>query len=215
MSKNTFDVRNTIKQHLIVGVFSLGLVVFLNKISGVDWSTAFGRVSFLLIFLTLIIGPIMRLKKPGRASTPLKTPWSWRGELGIWFTITALLHFFFAMSGFINWNFMKSLGGGIGGGGLGLANLLGYVALFWSLLLALTSFNKVIKFLGVDSWKWLQSHAYVIFYLVAGHLLYFQFFSTYGEGPDLFGYAAVVMIVTVVVLQMAGFLKAVNEHRKS
>jgi len=214
MFKNPFDVRNTLKQHLIVGASSLGLAFLLNSFLGIRWSTSFARTSFLLLFLTLIIGPIMRLRKPEEASSPLKTPWSWRGELGIWFTITGLFHFFFAMNGFINWSLMKSLGGGIGGGGLGLANLLGYIALFWALLLTATSFNKVIKFLGVDSWKWLQSHAYVIFYLVAGHLIYFQFFSTYGGGPDWFGYTSIAMIITVVILQTAGFVNAIQEHRR-
>lgn len=215
MRDKLLDLKNSLKQHFVVGTFSLGLVFLFSYFLGIDLSTSFARVSFFLLFLTLFIGPVMRLKKPKKHSHPWEYPWRWRGELGIWFTLTALLHFCFVMNkGFIDWSLTKALGGGIGGGGFGLANLLGLVALFWALVLAATSFNRVIKFLGVESWKWLQSFAYVIFYLVAGHLVYFQFFSTHGGGPDWFGYTAVGMVILVVVLQMAGFVKAVRESRK-
>jgi len=154
----------------------------------------------------------MKLRKPKVASTPLKIPWSWRGELGIWFTIASLVHFYFAMSGRPQWNLMKALGGGVGGGGYGLANLLGLIALVWAIILTITSFRKVIEFLGVESWKWLHTFTYVIFYLVTAHLIYFQFFSTYGGGPDWFGYSSLVMSVVIILLQFCAFTKAVAQR---
>ncbi len=201
------DAKNTFLQHLLVGFFTLLLALGFNQILGIRWSTSFARISFVLLFLTLVIGPLTKLKNPGQVSSPLKLPWSWRSELGIWFTVSALTHVYFAMGGRPGWNLSKALGGGIGGGGYGLANLLGFVALFWSLVLAATSFGKVIKFLGIKSWKWLHSFTYVVFYLVTLHLAYFQFFSSYGGGPDWFGYSAVTMALVVVFLQLAAFVK--------
>ncbi len=204
------DAKNTPTQHLIVGLFSLLLVAILKFLLGVPWSTSFGRASFFLLFLILLIGPVMRLKKPTVSSSPLTTPWSWRGELGIWFTLTALTHFIIIVVARSFASLIK-----IGGGGFGLANLLGLIALFWALLLTATSFGKVILFLGVLSWKWLHGLTYVIFYLVSGHFIYFQFFSTYGEvGPDWFGYIALTLTITIIVLQLIAFLIAVAKHRK-
>ncbi|MFB6216709.1 MAG: hypothetical protein ABEJ72_07055 [Candidatus Aenigmatarchaeota archaeon] len=213
MERTPSDVKNTLKQHALVGIFSLLVAYIFVRFFDVGWSTSFARVSYILLFLTLTIGPVMRLKRPKKHSHPLEDPWRWRGELGIWFTITALLHFYFAMSGWLDWSLMKALGGGIGGGGLGLANLLGLIALAWALVLTATSFNFVIKYLGIESWKWLQRFAYVVFYLVFGHLMYFQFFTTHGGGPDWFGYLSIVMFITVIVLQISGFVKAVVHHR--
>jgi len=208
------DAKNTFRQHAIVGFFSLGLAFAFNRFLDTPWSTTFGRVSIILLFLILIIGPVMRLKKPAKASTPLRTPWSWRSELGVWFTLTALIHFYFVMGGRPNWSLMEALGGFIGGSGYGFANTLGLIALFWAVVLAATSFGKIIMFIGVESWKWLHTMTYVTFYLVSGHMLYFQFFSTYGSGPDWFGYAAAAMALLVVALQLSAFAKTVIKNRK-
>jgi methionine sulfoxide reductase heme-binding subunit len=204
------DIKNTPIQHTIVGIFSLVLVFILKLLLEVPWSTSFGRVSFILLFLILIIGPIMRIKKPAESSSPLATPWSWRGELGIWFTLMALAHFIIIIIDRPLSDLIK-----IGGSGFGLANLLGLVALFWALILMITSFGKIISFLNISSWKWLHSMTYVIFYLVSGHFIYFQFFSTYGEiGPDWFGYIAVTMAIIVMILQLVGFTVAVKKQKE-
>lgn len=204
------DARNTLVQHTIVGVFSLALVSIFVFLLDVAWSTSFARVSFILLFLTLIIGPVMRLREPTQCSTPLATPWSWRGELGIWFTLTALTHFIIVLSGRSFSELIK-----IGGSGYGLTNFIGLIALIWAIILACTSFGKVIAFLGVESWKWIQSFTYVIFYLVSAHFIYFQFFSDYGKiGPDWFGYIAVVMALIIILLQLTAFIITITKHRK-
>jgi methionine sulfoxide reductase heme-binding subunit len=204
------DARNTLRQHLIVGIFSLGLASIFKFLLNTSWAVSFARVSFILLFLILIIGPVMRLKKPAQSSSPLFAPWSWRGELGIWFTLTALTHFIIVILARPFSSLIK-----IGGEGYGLANLLGLIALFWALLLTATSFGKVIAFLGIDLWKWLHSLTHAIFYLVSGHFIYFQFFSTYGGGgPDWFGYLAVIMVIIIIVLQLVTFLLMITKHRK-
>ncbi len=208
------DAKNTFLQHLLVAILSLGLA-FVFQTQGIGWSTAFARTSFVLLFLTLFIGPFVKLKEPKTVSNPLKSPWYWRSELGIWFTITGLIHFYFVMGGRPKWSIVKVLGGFTGGGGYGLANLLGLIALVLSLILAATSFGKVIRYLGVETWKWLHSFTYVVFYLVATHFIYFQFFSTYGGGPDWFGYLGIVMTILIILLQFSAFVKAVRERQKA
>ncbi|OIO46841.1 MAG: hypothetical protein AUJ28_01720 [Parcubacteria group bacterium CG1_02_37_51] len=204
------DIKNTPTQHMIVGIFSLALIFISTLLLNTPWSTSLGRVAYILLFLILIIGPTMRLKKPAKSLSPLITQWSWRGELGIWFTIMALAHFIFVL---INTPFPNLIS--IGGGGFGLTNLLGLIALFWAVVLTVTSFGKIISFLGVSSWKWLHSLTYVIFYLVSAHFIYFQFFSTYGEvGPDWFGYTAVMLSFVVIILQLIAFAVAVKKHRE-
>ena len=204
------DTRNTLTQHAIVGVFSLALVSIFKFLLDIAWSTSFARVSFILLFLVLIIGPIMRLRKPTQSSSPFDSPWSWRGELGIWFALTALTHFIIVLLGSSFSDLIK-----IGGSGYALSNLIGLIALIWAIVLIVTSFNKVITFLGVESWKWINSFTYVIFYLVSAHFIYFQFFSTYGEvGPDWFGYLAVVLAIIVVILQLTAFGMAIAKRGK-
>tara|TARA_Y100000310_G_scaffold155538_1_gene155020 strand:- start:8294 stop:8932 length:639 start_codon:yes stop_codon:yes gene_type:complete len=204
------DAKNTLSKHLIVGIFSLALVFILRFLLNISWSVSFARVSFILLFLVLIIGPIMRMKKSVKNLLPDFTPLSWRGEIGIWFFITGLTHFIFVL---LRRPFSELIK--IGGGGDGLTNLLGFIALFLALLLAATSFGKVITFLGVDLWKKLHTLTYVVFYLVAAHFIYFQFFSTYGEvGPDWFGYLAVAMTVIIIIMQVIAFICMIMKNRR-
>lgn len=203
------DAKNTLRQHLIVGIFSLGLISIFRFLLNLSWSVSFARVSFILLFLVLIIGPIMRMKESVKNLLPSFVPISWRGELGIWFFITGLTHFIFVL---MRGSFLELIK--IGGEGYGLANLLGLIALFLALLLAFTSFGKIIEFLGIDLWKKLHTLTYVVFYLVTGHFIYFQFFSTYGGiGPDWFGYLAVAMAIIVIIMQLIAFICMIKKHR--
>lgn len=204
------DAKNHPIQHSVILIISLSLVSVFHFLLKTSWSVSFGRASFILLFLVLIIGPAMRLKKPATTSSPFNTPWSWRGELGIWFALMALTHFIITLSDSSFFDLIK-----IGGGGYGLANLLGLIALFWALLLAATSFRKVIVFIGIKSWRWLHSLSYVIFYSVSAHFIYFQFFSTYGGiGPDWFGYTAVIMAITIITLQLLALIATTKKYRE-
>jgi len=209
--KKVVDTQNTLAQHLIVGTSSIALALAFKYLMDLSWSVSFARVSFILLFLTLLVSPLMRIKKPSKASNPLKSPWFWRGELGIWFVVTGVIHFFFAMSGHIAWDLSVAFGPG----GYGLANLMGVVALAWGIMLACTSCRKAICSIGIKSWKWLHSFTYVVFYLISFHVVYFQFLSEYRLKnlgmPDWFGYAAIAMVILLVVLQFIAFIKAVVE----
>jgi DMSO/TMAO reductase YedYZ heme-binding membrane subunit len=204
------DARNTFVQHFIVGIFSIALILILRFVLGTTLSQAFSRTSIILLFLVMIIGPIVKLMKAPTCSTVLLMPGCWRGELGIWFAISGLAHFIIVLSARSFSDLIK-----IGGSGFALTNLIGLIALIWAILLTITSFGKIIRFLGVDSWKWLNSFTYVIFYLLMAHLIYFQFFSTYGEiGPDWFGYLAVGMAIIVLILQTTAFSKILYNSKK-
>lgn len=204
------DGYNTIKQHSIVGTLSLALVLLFFM--GLDTSlpASFARVSFFLLFITMSIGPIMKMKSSSTSVSPLLHPWVWRGELGIWFTLMGLMHFILLAVERPITSFVE-----MGGGGYGLANLLGLVALFWALILSATSSSKAIRSLGISSWKWVQNFAYLIFYLIAGHYMYFQFFSTYGDnpGPDWFGYVATGMTILVILLEMIAFVVVTKKEK--
>lgn len=205
------DAKNSPIQHMIVAVLSLVTVALFRFVLDMAWPASFARVAFILLFFILIIGPLMKLTAPLKKILPSTSVWSWRGELGIWFTITALVHFILLWLARPLTEMIK-----IGGSGYGLANLLGLVALLWALVLTITSFNKVILFLGLGAWKWLHSFTYVVFYLSAAHISYFQFFSTYGgpAGPDWFGYSVVTMAAIVIALQLVAFSFEVSAHRK-
>ncbi len=204
------DVKNSPKQHLIVGIFSIILVIILHYLLDLEWAKAFARTSFFLLFLIMIIGPLTRIKTPTKSAEPLVSPWRWRGELGIWFFLTALMHFILLLTDRSLSTMIK-----IGGSGYSLTNLLGLIALIMAILLAITSIGKVISWLGVRSWKRLHSLTYVVFYLVAAHYIYFQFFSTYGKvGPDWFGWIATILTIIAIILQIIAFIKTVLKQKK-
>ena len=204
------DAKNHPIQHLVIAIISLTLVSVFHFLLKIPWSTSLGRASYILLFLILTIGPFMKLKKPTGTLSPFMTPWSWRGELGIWFTLTALTHFIVLLFKRSFFDLIK-----IGGAGYGLANFIGLIALFIALLLAATSFRKIIVFIGIESWKWLHSLTYVIFYLVSAHFIYFQYFSTYGEvGPDWFGYTAAIMAIIIIILQLFAFIATTKKYRQ-
>jgi sulfoxide reductase heme-binding subunit YedZ len=204
------DGYNTFKQHAIVGTVSSALVAILYLLLDVALPAAFARVSFVLLFITMMIGPIVKLKQQGPVKSALMLPSTWRGELGIWFTFFAVMHVVILTFDRPILSFIE-----MGGGGYGLANLLGLVALLWALILSATSCSKAIRYLGVPSWKWIQSFAYLIFYLVSGHYIYFQFFSTYGDnpGPDWFGFVALGMTLVVILLEGVAFVSTVKKTK--
>ena len=204
------DVKNSPSKHFIVSIFSLALVFILHFLLDIEWTVAFARMAFILLFLILIIGPLVRIKVLTKKMNPLMEPWSWRGELGLWFTIMALAHFIILLIERPLTELIK-----LGGSGYSLTNFIGLIALIISIILAFTSFGKVIKFLGVRSWKVIHNMTHVVFYLVVSHLIYFQFFSTHGEiGPDWFGYTALVMAIIIIIIQLIAFTVAVIKYRK-
>lgn len=200
------DFRNTFSYHLIVALISLILVLILFSFE-ITLARATAAVAFFLLFLTLIIGPVMRIWRPNLKALPLDLPWSWRGELGIWFTIVSLIHITIVFSG-KQWDVVGYMVG------MRLADLVALVAIFLAVVLAITSFGKVIKFLGIASWKWLHSFSYVIFYLISAHVINHAFLRA-GRPADWLHWSYLVMILIVIALQIGAFVKTVVNYRKT
>jgi methionine sulfoxide reductase heme-binding subunit len=157
------DIQNKLSYHFIVASFSV-LLTFFMFLSGISLGRSIAATAFILLFLVLAIGPVMKIWKPTMQALPWNFPWSWRGELGIWFFIFSILHVLFVfyqkqwdISGYI--------------ANMRLSDLIGFIALFLALILTITSFNRIIMFMGISSWKWLQTFAYVVFYLTGCHII--------------------------------------------
>ena len=187
-------------RHLFAGLVAV-LFVYLFWLSRPELSfnvrlwRALGDTAFSFLFITLIIGPLAKLWKPTLRLV------SWRREAGIWFALLALSHF------------VRVSGYALSEPGIELPRLLGLIALFWALVLAATSSDWAVNFLGVSSWKWLHTSAYTIFYLVAAHTAYFLFWR-YSE-TNWFQDPFLGMILAVPILQASAFIKEVIRQKIS
>jgi sulfoxide reductase heme-binding subunit YedZ len=59
------------------------------------WNRAFGDMSFLLLAITMALGPLARLW------TPVGRLQSWRRETGIWTVVLALAHTYIVLDGWV------------------------------------------------------------------------------------------------------------------
>ncbi|OJI09482.1 MAG: hypothetical protein COV08_00895 [Candidatus Vogelbacteria bacterium CG10_big_fil_rev_8_21_14_0_10_49_38] len=155
---------------------------------------ALGDAGFVFLFVTLSLGPLSRL------GTPALRLLTWRRETGIWFALLVLTHSL-RVSGFA-----------LSEPGLALPNLLGLGALTWALILMATSSDRAVDYLGISSWKWLHQGAYVIFYLASLHGGY-HLFLRYPNTPNWFRWPFAVMVIGILVLQTAAFIKTVRQQR--
>lgn len=200
------DFRNTFSYHSAVALISV-LLTLLLYFTGTGFGRAVAGIAFFLLFLTLIVGPVMRLWKPAVEALPWNLPWSWRSELGIWFTIFSVAHMLLVFDSRY-WDVTGYLAG------MRLSDLVAFVAIFWALVLTASSFSRIIKFLGLSAWRWLHSFAYVIFYLVGAHVINHAFLRA--ERPlDWLHWAYLLMIIVVILLQSAAFVETVMNYRRT
>ncbi|MFP5224959.1 MAG: ferric reductase-like transmembrane domain-containing protein [Actinomycetota bacterium] len=205
---------------LLVGIFWLSRPQWAPEMR--IWK-AFGDSAFLLLALSLVIGPMSRFSR-GWARLL-----SWRREAGVWFALMALVHMFLILNGWARWSVAKLFGyefvPQLGREarlepGFGLANLIGMFAIFWALILLATSSDRAVRFLGPPAWRWLHNGAYVIFYLGLAHAAYFLFihftlsFHKSPPPPDWFRIPFVLIGTIVLGLQAAAFAKTVGVHRR-
>ena len=185
---------------------------------------AVGDVSLVLLLATVAIGPLGRFVPRVARALP------WRRELGIWFAVFASLHTFLILNGWARWSVQRFFGyelvpqlGRVARlePGFGLANLLGLVALGWTLALAATSSDLAMRKLGPSAWKWLHNATYVVFWTVLVHVSYFLFlhftasFHKQVPPPDWFRYPFLVAALSVVGLQVAAFVRTVRSRSRS
>lgn len=225
--------RELLLRHLAVAGLSALAVYAGWRIHG-EWDPemrlwkSFGVSAALLIWFVALIGPAAKLWRPFMRLI------RWRREFGIWFTLVTVVHFYLVWDGWARWDVRELLGFEYVEEldaylrfepGFGLANLMGLLAMLFALVLAATSFDRAVSFLGVSSWKWLHSFTYVIFYIVALHSLYFAFIhftpsphrillglaTDYPENILRFAYLA--MLLSVFSAQVAAFVKTVRRRR--
>jgi sulfoxide reductase heme-binding subunit YedZ len=219
---------NTFSRHLIVGTIAVFLT-FVFWLAHFEWEDdmrlwrSLGDSGYSLLFMTLIIGPLAKLWP--RCNFLI----IWRREIGIWFAVMAVTHGILIADGWANWDVAKFFGyefipqlGRIARlePGFGLANTMGFVAFLWIVILALTSSDRAMRWLGASSWKWMHTGSNIVFYLVAIHTSYFLFIH-YTESfhrsippQSTFVIPFVVMSIVVLVLQISSYIKVVKSKNK-
>ncbi len=162
-------LRKEYVRHIVLALFT-GILFYLFYISRTHLANvhrfwrATGDVGFVLLFLALVIGPLSRLWSPAKKIIP------WRRQLGIWFALTVIVHTVSIFDGWIQWSWLKFFGfeyiPQLGQlvrlePGFGLANLIGLIALFFAICIALASTNRALRYLGPKAWKWLQNWFFI------------------------------------------------------
>lgn len=185
---------------------------------------SFGDAALVLLIITLVIGPASRLSRSWARLLP------WRRETGIWFGLLALVHTLLIMNGWARWSVARFFGyemipqlGRVVRmePGFGLANLMGLVAMFWTLLLMATSSDRATRGLGMSAWRWLHYGVQVIFYLVVVHTAYFLFIHytlSFHKAPvplDWFRVPFLLLSIGVIGLQAAAFVKTVRSDKRA
>lgn len=137
---------------------------------------AVGDSAFILLWSSMMIGPLVRLKPS------LKLLLNWRRTISIWAALMMSLHAYLIWDGWARWTIDGLLGYSELPGidepvllqpGFGIANVIGLVALSIALLLLGISSDRALKWLGSGSWKRLQNLSKTVYILVVIHMFYF------------------------------------------
>jgi sulfoxide reductase heme-binding subunit YedZ len=104
--------------------------------------------------------------------------------------------------------------------GFGLANVVGFFALAYGLVIGLTSNTFSQQVLGGSAWKWLQQGSYVLWALVVVHTAYFlylHFVSFHRPLPpgNWFRVFFAAIVMATVSLQVAAYLATWRRQRRS
>jgi len=170
--------------------------------------------SYILLCLTLSLGPLVKLVPPLRFLLP------WRRELGIAFSVSAVVHVVIYTAHF-QWDVFRFFTESSREGEaillenpFSIANWVGVLALAYALVLTLTSNDIAQRLLG-KGWKFLQQQSYTLFVLVAIHILIFLYLVfnpnlEMGHFRPVFIYAT----LTVIVMQTAGYLLTVWQRSR-
>lgn len=210
---------------LVILVATLGTYAFLE--SRAEWSAmhrwnrAIGDMSVMLVAMSMAIGPLSRLFAVLRGAVPF------RRELGIYGVILALVHTAIILDGWVEWDFYRLFGFQLHPSGqyvmvqhgFALANIIGVIALLYSIVLALSSSNWSQRLLGSSAWKFLQRGAYVLWMLIVIHTAYFLYlnfldFHRPVPEPNWAQMPFVVLVGLVFILQLAAYIKTWSVRRK-
>jgi len=213
-------------RHAAVAVLSAGLV-WIFWLTRSNWTgdmrfwKAVGDASYMLLLLSLVIGPIAKLAPSTRSLL------RWRRQIGIWFALTASLHGFLILNGWARWSLRRFLGyefvPQLGREvrlepGFGLSNIIGSVALILALILAATSSDFALRRLGRPAWTWLHRFAQSVLLLAllhGGYFLFIHYTPSFHKAPlpnlDWFRVPFLVAGLAVVALQATAFIKPASK----
>lgn len=211
------QTRRRLARHLVVACAAAGLVgVFWaarpNWVAEMRLWKAVGDAAYVLLLAALALGPMAKL-------VPAIRGWlRWRRQLGIWFALTASLHAVLILDGWVEWSLRRFLGyefiPQLGREarlepGFGLANLIGAVALLLALVLAATSSDWALRWLGRPSWLWLHRLAHTVLVLAllhGGYFLFIHFTESFHKAPppdlDWFRLPFLAAGLAVIVLHL-------------
>lgn len=169
------------RKHFTIAITAITLYAFFYS-SWENWDSemarwkAVGDSAFILLWSSMMIGPMVRLKPS------LKLLLNWRRTISIWAALMMSLHAYLIWDGWARWTIDGLLGYSELPGidepvllqpGFGIANVIGLVALSIALLLLGISSDRAIKWLGSGSWKRLQNLSKTVYILVVIHMFYF------------------------------------------
>lgn len=214
------------KKHLIVIAVTTPLLFILEAIRISDgwdlkmhsWNKACGDLSILYIMIALSIGALSKIK-PTLGNLTL-----WARPIGIWSMVLALGHIVIVIGGWEDWNILILFGFSIVNGGsleftmpgFSFANITGLVAVFYGLVLLLTSNDFSVNKLGYKGWKYLQQRCvYSLYILAALHTFYFLLFFYYSYGrqtppPNFFITLFPILVVMLFITHCISFYKVVK-----
>ncbi|PHS78936.1 MAG: hypothetical protein COB59_04580 [Rhodospirillaceae bacterium] len=186
------------------------------------WNRVFGDTSVVLLALTMVIGPGARIWPKLQASKP------WRRELGIYAVILASVHLIILFDGWFKWDLMVLVGYVVHPAfndyvldrhGLGLANILGVVALLYGLVLMLTS-NDLSQTVLRSTWKFVQLGSYTLWALVVvhtGYFLYLHFVHYHRPDPEpnVLQWPFAGLVGLVLIIQFVATLRTWKNRQES
>lgn len=221
--------RSWLFRHVAVLLIAIGLN-YLFLLSREEWSPmhrwnrALGDVSFVLIAVAMMLGPLTRLSERRLFRRLLV----YRRELGIYAVIAATVHTLIILIGWVDLDLMRLLGFEyhpqlqryvMVQHGFGLAIIVGLVALAYGLILAATSNDFSQRILGVSVWKFIQQGTYVLWALTVAHTAYFVFmhfldFHRPIPAPNWAQWPFVILTLSVLMLQWLATLVTWRQKRR-
>ncbi len=205
----------SIRHVLVILVSAIAVGMFLASRSEWSamhrWNRAVGDVSLLLVAMAMTLGPLSRLWRPAVQFLPF------RREFGIYAVILALVHATIILIGWVEVDLMRLMGFEFHPDlqqyvmiqhGFALANLVGILALFYGIFLAVTSNDFSQRILGSLVWKFVQQGTYVLWWLSVLHTGYFLFlhFLDYHRRtpePNWAQWPFVGLVLVVLAMQIA------------
>jgi len=198
------NTHNSPTRHAVVAAASIGLATALYAL-GYQYQVVAAAVPYVLLFLTVVIGPVQVLWPRLRRRFKGTTLNSWRSEIGIWFVIWALVHVGLVVDG----RGVDVLWGSPWAFGATIATVLAVILMF-------TSNNRVYRYLGPKAWKWHQSHAtYLIFYMLAPHIWHRAYLIPGFPSTEPLHWLYLGMFTLIVLLHVGGFISVVRQYRRT